>query len=105
MTKRLRPVACGDAEEGMVLGADLRDSQGAVLLPAGTALTAAALRSLARRGVATLMVAEEREDGEAPEAARERLAARLDHLFRKCGTRACAELRREVEAFRMDELA
>lgn len=101
MTRRLRPVATGDAEEGMVLGADLRDSQGAVLLAAGTALTAAALAALARRGVESLLVLGEAGTGEAPEAAR----ARLDHLFRKCGTRACAELRRAVEDFRTEEAA
>lgn len=101
MTRRLRPVATGDAEEGMVLGADLRDSQGAVLLAAGTALTAAALGALARRGVESLLVLREAEPGETPEAER----ARLDHLFRKCGTRACAELRRAVEDYRADETA
>ena len=46
------------------------------------------------------------EAGEpAPDEAQEAARARLDHLFRKCGTRACAELRRAVEDFRKDEPA
>ena len=68
------------ARAGMVLGNELRDAQGTLLLPRGTVLTPAVLASLQRHGIATLQV-------EAPHA------ARIDYLFRKhdpAGTNAWA---------------
>ncbi len=55
---------------GMVLWNELRDAQGALLLPRGTVLTPAMLASLQGLGLDTLQV-------EAPHA------ARIDYLFRK----------------------
>ena len=62
-------------------------------------------RSLGRRGITSLLVVDERAEREGFEAGRARVEERLAHLFRKCSGRACAELRRQVEDFRMDELA
>jgi hypothetical protein len=80
------------ARAGMVLGNELRDAQGGLLLPRGTVLTAAMLASLQRLGLDTLRV-------EAPHA------ARIDYLFRKldpAGADAWAgtALREHLRAYR-----
>jgi hypothetical protein len=77
-------VALEDAEAGMVLAADLKDAGGAVLLPAGTALSEASLKSLARRGVEQVSVVadEPAETDEQKEAERLRQLGRLERLFR-----------------------
>lgn len=58
------------ARAGMVLGNELRDARGTLLLPRGTVLTPAILARLERLGLAMLPV-------EAPHG------ARIDYLFRK----------------------
>ena len=77
-------LALDDAREGMVLALELRDAGGAVLLPAGAALSASSLNSLRRRGIAQLCVVAEAppEDPAIAIARRERLAQRLERLFR-----------------------
>ncbi|NHZ61614.1 hypothetical protein [Massilia genomosp. 1] len=83
-------IGIDDASEGMVLACDLRDAGGAVLLPAGATLSAAALTSLRRRGIEQLQVvgsmnaADAALDAAALQAERERQCARLAHLFRRC---------------------
>ncbi|NHZ93370.1 hypothetical protein F2P45_30825 [Massilia sp. CCM 8733] len=87
-------IGIDDASEGMVLACDLRDAGGAVLLPAGATLGAAALASLRRRGIERLQVvgavdpdassADDALDAAARQAERERQCARLQHLFRRC---------------------
>ncbi|NHZ99340.1 hypothetical protein [Massilia sp. CCM 8734] len=83
-------IGIDDAIEGMVLACDLRDAGGAVLLPAGATLGAAALASLRRRGIEQLQVvgsmnaADAALDAAALQAERERQCARLEHLFRRC---------------------
>lgn len=82
------PIA--EAAAGMVLAEALRDDGGAVLLPAGATLSDASLRSLRRRGVATLSVigaavagsADAAADAAHGQAERERQCARLARLFR-----------------------
>ncbi|HAT31875.1 MAG TPA: hypothetical protein DCW29_13770 [Janthinobacterium sp.] len=61
MSARLIPLE--QASAGMVLAADLRDADGAVLLPAGATLSVASLASLRRRGIAACSV---RDDVAAP---------------------------------------
>lgn len=74
-----------EAAAGMVLGADLKDDAGAVLLPAGATLAAATLASLRRRGVATLTVQapDTQHESAEREAACARQLDRLAHLFRR----------------------
>lgn len=84
MSAQSSVVALSDAEAGMVLAVDLRDAGGAVLLPAGSALSAASLKSLERRGVEEVcVVADEPAETDAQkEAERLRQLARLERLFR-----------------------
>jgi hypothetical protein len=84
MSAQATLVALSDAEAGMVLATDLKDAGGAVLLPAGTALSAASLKSLERRGVEEVsVVADEPPETDAQkEAERLRKLGRLERLFR-----------------------
>jgi hypothetical protein len=88
MSGQATPIRLSDALAGMVLATDLRDAGGAVLLPAGTALSAASLASLGRRGVEELSVlAVAAAPSEAQnEAERLRRCARLARLFRHSAT-------------------
>lgn len=77
-------IALDDARAGMVLAADLCDDGGAVLLPAGATLSDASLKSLGRRGVASLSVQDAGDgDGAPSEAEQLRRCARLERLFRR----------------------
>ncbi|MES2127956.1 MAG: hypothetical protein V4463_11845 [Pseudomonadota bacterium] len=95
------------AEAGMVLAADLKDGGGNVLLPGGATLTAATIKSLARRGVETLAVvpqasdADAAQDAAARQAERERQCARLARLFRRSSdTDATGELLERLYLYR-----
>ena len=95
------------AEAGMVLAADLRDSGGNVLLPAGATLTAATLKSLQRRGVETLAIEAQASDtvaaldAAARQTERERQLARLARLFRRSSdTDATGELLERLYLYR-----
>lgn len=78
------------ASAGMILSHNVLDSFGAVLLPAGVALSAAILASLHRRGITQLQVQlplapealTNAPDSDASAAERERQCRRLEHLFR-----------------------
>lgn len=77
------------ASAGMVLSHNVLDNVGAVLLPAGVALSAAILASLHRRGITQLQVQlpaaaapADLPDSGASAAERERQCRRLEHLFR-----------------------
>lgn len=105
----LRDIGLDDAEPGMILGADLTDGQGSVLLPAGVALSAANLASLRRRGIAgALVVVDDEADataGAAPPAddtaEQERRQARLVRLFRdSAGVGASALLLQLLQDYR-----
>ena len=78
-------IPLSDAEAGMVLALDLKDAGGAVLLPAGTALSASSLKSLERRGVEQVsVVADEPAETDAQkDAERLRKLGRLERLFRR----------------------
>lgn len=66
---------------GTVLAAPVTDANGAVLLPAGLALTEAHLDSLRRRGIESLTVVLA-IDAEELARRREKLRLRIMHLFR-----------------------
>ena len=89
MNAPTRDIALEHASAGMTLTAELRDAGGAVLLPAGAVLSTSMLEGLARRGIATVNVADDRVSEQETaareaelEAARERHCARLTQLFR-----------------------
>jgi hypothetical protein len=104
--KRYRAIPVDEADEGRVLYQEVSDRAGNVLLPSQTALTGAMLRSLARRGIETVLVV---DDGVAPEqleAERERALERLAYLCRRAGDgRANVLLRGVVEQYRKAALS
>ena len=93
MSPSVHMLSIDDVAAGAVLAEALRDSGGAVLLPAGAVLTEAALKALRRRGVTTLGVlgvrasdpADSADSAAASLAERERQCARLARLFRNSG--------------------
>lgn len=100
--KSYRVVSVDEAGEGMVLHEDVRDRGGNVLLPRQTVLSGAHLRSLARRGIETLLVVDDTVAPEQLAAERARVLERLAHLCRRAGDgRANALLRDVVEQYRM----
>ena len=104
--KRYRAVPVDEAGEGLVLHEDVRDRGGNVLLPRETVLTGALLRSLARRGIETLLVVDDTMAPEQLAAERARVLERLAHLCRRAGDgRANALLRDVVERYRMATLS
>lgn len=70
---------------GMVLGADIEDAHGAVLLAAGSEISEALLAALRRRGVEQVSVRMPEQSSGQEEARREEARARLAHLFRRAG--------------------
>ncbi|HEU4851475.1 MAG TPA: hypothetical protein VFT37_04895 [Telluria sp.] len=105
MTKRYKSVELDEAAEGAQLFEDVLDRQGAVLVAARTELTASLIRSLQRRGIDTVIVADDSMSPEALEEARAKVAARLERLFARSGGRASAELRRQVMEYRLEQLS
>jgi hypothetical protein len=104
--KRYRVVPVHEAGEGMVLHEDVRDAGGQVLLPRQATLSGALLRSLARRGIETLLVVDDTVAPEQLAAERARVLERLAHLCRRAGDgRANALLREVVERYRMATLS
>ncbi len=102
MIKRCKEVDVDDAEPGMVLFEAVLDAHGSVLLPEAAALTEAMLTSLRRRGIDRILVVNDAISEEALKAERERVQARLEHLFRRCGNAgACGELRRQIIEYRL----
>lgn len=103
---RFRVVATDDASEGMCVYDDVCDRVGNVLLPRHTALTAALIRSLRRRGIDVLRVVDDSVTPEQMAAERLRVQERLAYLYRHAGAgRASQLLRRVVEQYRMAELS
>lgn len=104
MSSAYKLTELGHARAGMVLGADLLDRQGQLLLPAGAALTENSLAALARHGVAMLPIRQEQSAAAPVDVAA--LQARIDHLFRKNDPDDSADwatgiLRRYIEDYRL----
>lgn len=78
----LSELAIEDVSPGDVLGADVLDARGAVLLPAGSSLTEHTLDRLRGRDIDTLVIVSP-ESAEAKAARYAAMHERLDHLFRK----------------------
>jgi hypothetical protein len=90
---------------GMVLGVDVQDAHGAVLLAAGGEISEALLSALGRRGVQQVSVLVQEVLSEAGrEARREVLRARVDHLFRHAGEGAADRfLRQAILEYRLEQ--
>jgi len=81
--KRTIEIDIDDAIPGMTLSDAVLDQQGNLLIPAGTALTEAMLKSLQRRGVDRFYVANDGISEADLAAERARIMERLGKLFRK----------------------
>lgn len=102
MSKKSREIHLHEAAVGMQLASDLVDQYGTVLLQGGSVLTGTLLAALSRRGVARVRVLDERDGDDLPDVRRARLQTRLAHLFRNGAGGADAELRAELEGYRME---
>lgn len=83
MVHRIRQIDIDDANEGMTLAEPILDAHNDVLLPEGTVLTDANLRSLRRRSIDYLFIINGEVSEEEMRAEQERIRKRLEHLFRK----------------------
>lgn len=84
---------------------DVRDRAGNLLLPKLTLLTASLIISLERRDIQALQVVDDSVTEPQLAVERERVAARIAHLCRHCGSgRANQVLRSVVEDYRMELL-
>lgn len=97
----------GDVKAGAVLGADLLDSNGMVLLSSGTQLTDSLISSLRRRNVAQVPLAASAHllsEDEWKDVAAD-LRRRVGHLFRHAGQGETVDRLRElVFGYRMSKL-
>lgn len=91
---------------GMLLGGDVIDANGAVLLAAGGELSESLLAALNRRGILQIEVVRVEQLSESErEARREALRARLAHLFRGAGDTEAGRFLCEVMLdYRMEQL-
>jgi hypothetical protein len=108
MSKPTRELDLEEAEAGMELACDLLDQQGTVLLQEGNVLTDRLLAALERRGIARLRVVAELAAGTVDDGARaherERVKARLAHLFRCGGGAGAAQLEACLVDYRLESL-
>ncbi len=81
----IRQLVLEQAEAGMQIAVDLKDGNGNILLPSGTSLTDASIKSLLRRGVADISIVCEDEPVD-QHLEQERVRNRLSKLFRKSHT-------------------
>lgn len=99
----VKQIPLEEAQPGMLLGDDLRDAAGQVLLPRGSELAESSLRSLARRGIETLTIRiESPVDEGVLMARREASRQRLQHLFRQATDPTSQELLRLMLEFRQE---
>jgi hypothetical protein len=105
MTSRYKHVALDEASAGMVLADEVCDRQGNVLLAKGAELSESLMQALRRRGVESIRIEDDALSPEQLAAERERVAARLAHLFRKPHAGAANTLLREqLIGYRMEQL-
>lgn len=105
MSGRYKQVSLDQAVVGMVLGGEVCDHQGKVLLAAGAVLSETLLQALARRGIESVRVEDDALSPEELFALRERTQQRLAYLFRNPHTGAADNLLREqIIGYRMEPL-
>ena len=105
MTTKVSLIPLSHAEPGMILAANVCDAGGASLLAAGAELSQGMIASLQRRGVAHIQIAEEQEalTPEQQAARQAEVVARVDAMFRHCGTDPLmAKLREVLLAYRLE---
>lgn len=107
MNHERKDLPIDEALPGMMLADDVREAQGAVLLPKGATLSESALASLRRRGVAVLPVLvesyESRLSPEEEAARRERVEQRLQYIFRRAGDGdPVRQLREQVSLYHLE---
>lgn len=84
--KVVETLPLSEAVAGLRLAAAVLDGAGHVLVPAGAELSAGILQGLQRREIAEVAVERDVEEDPAAQAAcLAKLAAQLDHVFRKAG--------------------
>lgn len=100
-----RELGLDEVMPGSVLADEVLDAQGKVLLPKGSAVTEATLESLRRRDILTLPVRVATAlSADQETARRERIARRLQHIFRNAGDGAPArELQQQVSEYRLGQ--
>jgi hypothetical protein len=104
MSSAYKLTELAQATAGMVLGADLLDRHGQMLLPQGAVLTATSIASLGRHEVEMVPIRQVAEATAAVDAGA--VQARLDQLFRKNDRDDSADwatgmLRRYIEDYRL----
>jgi hypothetical protein len=105
MISRYKHVPIDEATAGMVLADEVCDRHGNVLLAKGAQLSEPLLQALRRRGIESVRIEGEEISHEQLAAERERVAARLAHLFRKAhGGAANTLLREQLTGYRMEQL-
>jgi hypothetical protein len=105
MMRRKKLVGLDEAVAGMVLAQAVVDGNGAVLLPDEAILTELMLKSLGRRGIEMLYVADNDISEADLKAERERVQQRLTILFRKSdANRACGLLLQRITEYRLGTL-
>ncbi|GGC65110.1 hypothetical protein [Undibacterium terreum] len=82
----IKQISLEEAEAGMQIAVDLKDSNGTVLMPTGTSLTATSIKSLTRRGVESVSIIANDAPSIDQRLENERLKKRLGKLFRKSAT-------------------
>ena len=107
----IKQIPLEEAQPGMLLGDDLRDAAGQVLLPRGSELAESSLRSLARRGIETLTIRiEEPAEGrlflrftyqtsfaEGPDPEARAYVGYLESAYHAADLDTVAEIRRQME--------
>lgn len=84
--KKNERLALEGLQPGMVVAEAVLDAGGHVLLPVGSELSESILAGLERRSIESVVVeVVVEEDASALEARKQKLAAELDHRFRKAG--------------------
>lgn len=106
MNAKFSRIALAEAQPGMVLASDVLTGE-RVLLPAGTAIDAAKIEGLTRRGVAEIdVLAKVSRSAAELEELRQAQTRRVERLFRRAGSEATTlALRRAVLDYRLRECA
>ncbi len=98
MNSEHRTLPIDEVQPGALLADSVRDPDGRVIFPKGTAVTAAILDGLRASGIDSLAVMHA-EEMASPEL---QMAKRLRHLFRHAGGGVPSlELRRQISAYRL----
>ena len=108
-------IPLASASVGMQLASDLRDSNGAMLLPHASVLTAAMISAMQRRGITQVdvMNADDIEPPPQPQPPQPpqpsqteqiaEISVRIDTIFRRSGGNANLQLQAAIRGYRLKE--